>query len=53
MVYISTDYVFDGQAAPYAHDDKANPLNSYGQLKLEGEAAALGVNQGEFCDFSH
>ena len=37
FVYISTDYVFDGNNPPYKEDDKTNPLNLYGKLKLEGE----------------
>lgn len=39
MVYISTDYVFDGQGErPWQPDDKNYaPLNYYGQTKLEGE----------------
>ncbi|XP_032237811.1 methionine adenosyltransferase 2 subunit beta [Nematostella vectensis] len=39
MVYISTDYVFDGNAAPYKPNDAPNPLNKYGESKLEGEKA--------------
>ena len=41
MLYISTDYVFDGQGeAPWDPDCKAYaPLNVYGQTKLEGEQA--------------
>ena len=41
MIYISTDYVFDGQGdAPWQPDCKAyKPLNVYGQTKLEGELA--------------
>lgn len=41
MVYISTDYVFDGQGeTPWEPDCKAyQPLNVYGQTKLEGELA--------------
>ena len=41
MVYISTDYVFDGQGeTPWKPDCKAyKPLNVYGQTKLEGELA--------------
>ena len=41
MVYISTDYVFDGQGqTPWEPDCKAyKPLNVYGQTKLEGELA--------------
>jgi S-adenosylmethionine synthetase len=30
LIYISTDYVFDGTNAPYDVRDKANPLNLYG-----------------------
>lgn len=41
MMYISTDYVFDGQGdRPWEPDDKCYaPLNVYGQSKLDGELA--------------
>ena len=41
MIYISTDYVFDGQGeTPWQPDCKDyKPLNVYGQTKLEGELA--------------
>ena len=41
FVYISTDYVFDGQGTrPWEPDDKSfAPLNVYGQSKLDGELA--------------
>ena len=41
IVYISTDYVFDGKGErPWQPDDKNYaPLNVYGQTKLEGELA--------------
>ena len=41
MVYLSTDYVFDGQGTkPWDPDCKTyQPLNVYGQTKLEGELA--------------
>jgi dTDP-4-dehydrorhamnose reductase len=41
MLYLSTDYVFDGKGTrPWQPDDKNYaPLNYYGQTKLEGELA--------------
>ena len=40
MIYISTDYVFDGQGTePWKPDDERRPLNVYGQAKYEGELA--------------
>ena len=41
MIYISTDYVFDGQGTrPWEPDDPVvEPLNVYGQSKYEGEVA--------------
>ena len=45
MVYISTDYVFNGQGTePWKPDDKSfAPLNYYGQTKLEGEQAVSSI----------
>lgn len=38
MVYISTDYVFDGKGdRPWEPDDKREPINYYGQTKYQGE----------------
>ena len=40
MMYISTDYVFDGTGIrPWDPDDERHPLNVYGQTKYEGELA--------------
>ncbi len=40
LVYISTDYVFDGeQLEPYTPEDMPNPINNYGATKYEGEEA--------------
>jgi len=42
MVYVSTDYVFDGKKkSPYTETDATNPLNIYGKSKLAGEKAVL------------
>ncbi|MCI5994760.1 MAG: dTDP-4-dehydrorhamnose reductase [Blautia sp.] len=45
MMYISTDYVFDGQGtAPWQPDCRDyRPLNVYGQTKLEGELSVSGM----------
>lgn len=38
IIYISTDYVFDGKkTTPCTEEDKPNPLSVYGQTKYEGE----------------
>eukprot|EP01095_Lingulamoeba_sp_RSL-Kostka_P012404 TRINITY_DN492_c1_g1_i1.p1 TRINITY_DN492_c1_g1~~TRINITY_DN492_c1_g1_i1.p1 ORF type:complete len:343 (+),score=102.43 TRINITY_DN492_c1_g1_i1:61-1029(+) len=37
LIYISTDYVFDGTSPPYKPNDAPNPLNTYGKSKLKGE----------------
>ncbi len=40
MIYISTDYVFNGEGTtPWKPDDICNPLNMYGKSKYEGEVA--------------
>ncbi len=41
FVHVSTDYVFDGTAGPYAEDAPVNPLSVYGRTKLESEAVTL------------
>jgi dTDP-4-dehydrorhamnose reductase len=39
IIYISTDFVFDGTKNSYTEDDEVNPVNWYGLTKLEGENA--------------
>ncbi|MGY3777176.1 dTDP-4-dehydrorhamnose reductase [Isobaculum melis] len=40
LIYISTDYVFDGtNQSEYLEDNQANPQNEYGRAKYEGELA--------------
>lgn len=42
LIYISTDYVFDGtQRIPYREDDSPRPINRYGCSKWKGEEAVL------------
>jgi dTDP-4-dehydrorhamnose reductase len=42
LIHVSTDYVFDGsKPGAYQEGDEPNPLNVYGQTKLEGEKAVL------------
>ena len=50
MIYISTDYVFNGQGdKPWQPDDKSYaPLNYYGQTKLEGELAVSSILEKYF-----
>jgi len=37
LLYISTDYVFNGKKGNYNEEDEPNPINYYGITKLEGE----------------
>jgi dTDP-4-dehydrorhamnose reductase len=41
VVFISTDYVFDGAHGPYREDDEVNPLGIYAKHKLEAEQMVL------------
>jgi len=40
-VYLSTDYVFDGERGNYDEDDVPNPINYYGLVKMVGEVAFM------------
>lgn len=44
LVHVSTDYIFDGEAGPYAEDAPARPISVYGSTKLESEALVLGAS---------
>lgn len=39
LIYVSTDFVFDGENPPYDENSAPNPINWYGVTKLEGEKA--------------
>ncbi|XP_067663091.1 methionine adenosyltransferase 2 subunit beta-like [Haliotis asinina] len=41
VLFVSTDYVFDGSKPPYTVTDQPNPLNKYGQSKYQGEKITL------------
>ena len=49
LMTVSTDYVFDGtRAGGYTEDDAPNPLNVYGETKLEGEHRAAAAHSDVF-----
>ena len=41
IIYISTDYVFDGEKGLYTEEDCPNPINHYGITKLEAEKQVI------------
>lgn len=43
FVFISTDYVFSGNNPPYKETDKPDPINCYGETKLEAENLILSI----------
>jgi dTDP-4-dehydrorhamnose reductase len=49
IVYVSSDYIFDGvKAAPYVESDQPAPLSAYGRTKLAGEEATVAANKRHF-----
>jgi len=47
LIYLSTDYVFDGGAGPYAEAAGPNPVNAYGRQKLAAEGIVRALPGGE------
>jgi dTDP-4-dehydrorhamnose reductase len=41
FIFLSTDFVFDGEKGMYVEDDALRPINYYGQTKLEAEEAVI------------
>ncbi len=41
LIYVSTDYVFDGKTGMKKEDDHPNPISFYGRSKHEGEKAVI------------
>jgi dTDP-4-dehydrorhamnose reductase len=37
LIFVSTDFIFDGKKGPYSETDKPNPLSVYGKSKLNAE----------------
>lgn len=46
LLYISTDYVFDGKSPPYLPSSPTNPVNSYGVTKRDGELIVREYERG-------
>jgi dTDP-4-dehydrorhamnose reductase len=48
LVYVSTDYVFNGETGLYVETDRADPINYYGFTKLKAEELVKNL-VGEYC----
>jgi len=46
LIFVSTDYVFDGNKGNYAETDEPNPINFYGLTKLEAERILASISSG-------
>jgi dTDP-4-dehydrorhamnose reductase len=49
LLYVSTDYVFDGEKGDYLETDDPNPISWYGMTKLFGEQELLRCNSENWC----
>jgi len=48
MVFISTDYVFNGERGFYSEEDKPDPINYYGYTKLKAEEIVRNI-LNDYC----
>jgi len=48
MVFISTDYVFNGEKGLYSEEDQPDPINYYGYTKLKAEEAVRSI-LNDYC----
>jgi dTDP-4-dehydrorhamnose reductase len=46
FLFVSTDFVFDGETGMYAEEDKTEPVNYYGKTKLEAEELVKDYEHG-------
>jgi dTDP-4-dehydrorhamnose reductase len=44
IIFISTDYVFDGETGDYSEEDELNPVSVYAENKVEAEKAVKGTS---------
>lgn len=49
MIYVSTDFVFDGKGSMYREDEPVNPISYYAYSKLLGEYYVLGLDDYAIC----
>ncbi|RPH32078.1 MAG: NAD(P)-dependent oxidoreductase [Bacteroidales bacterium] len=46
MIFLSTDFVFDGLKGDYTETDTPSPISYYGESKIEAENSIIGLNTG-------
>jgi len=51
LIYISTDYVFDGEKGNFSEADECKPVNFYGETKLRAEQEALTLDNSIILRF--
>ena len=46
LLFVSSDYVFEGIAPPYREEDERRPVSEYGRMKVEAEDLVLQRDMG-------